>query len=113
MPALMMDALSPHSPDSGKRLHQNVLNTAAIVTHDTVLDRDCCISLQATIGGAARIGERSYVGMGAQVREQVSIGKSTIVGMGAVVTKDIADGVVCTGNPARVVRTNHTGRVFT
>ena len=96
------------------QLRQNVsVNTAAIVTHDTVLDRDCCISLQATIGGAARIGERCYVGMGAQVREQVSIGKSTIVGMGAVVTKDIPDGVVCTGNPARVARANHTGRVFT
>ena len=96
------------------QLRQNVsVNTAAIVTHDTVLDRDCCISLQATIGGAARIGERNYVGMGAQVREQVSIGKSTIVGMGAVVTKDIPDGVVCTGNPARVARANDTGRIFT
>ena len=102
------------SIQASAQLHQNVsVNTAAIVSHDTVLERDCCISLQANIGGAARIGERSYVGMGAQVKQKVSIGNSTIVGMGAVVTKDIADGVVCTGNPARVVRTNHTGRVFT
>ena len=70
-------------------------NAAAIVTHDAVLDRDCCVSLQANIGGAARIGERSYIGMG------------------AVVVKDIPDGVICFGNPARVSRANQTGRVFT
>ena len=88
-------------------------NAAAIVTHDAVLDRDCCVSLQANIGGAARIGERSYIGMGAKVRGQVSIGNSTIVGMGAVVVKDIPDGVICFGNPARVSRANQNGRVFT
>ena len=84
-------------------LHKNVsINTGAIVTHDVVLNQDCCVSISANIAGAARVGEKSYIGMGAHIKQGVSIGRSTIVGMGSVVTKDIPDEVICFGNPAQI-----------
>jgi maltose O-acetyltransferase len=35
----------------------------------------------------------------------VTIGRDTVVGAGAVVIRDLPDGVLAVGNPARVVRT--------
>jgi acetyltransferase-like isoleucine patch superfamily enzyme len=40
----------------------------------------------------------------------VIIGEEAVVGAGAVVTKDVADGGVVVGNPARVVRSAPTRR---
>ena len=44
------------------------------------------------------------IGAGAVILPGIRIGKHSIVGAGAVVTKDVPDGVVVVGNPARVVK---------
>ena len=84
-------------------LAENVaVNTAAIVGHDVFVDRDCGLSSMTNLGGATTVGARSYIGMGALIKERLTIGHSTIVGMGSVVYTDVPDEVVCVGNPARV-----------
>lgn len=94
-------------------LAENVaVNTAAIVGHDVFVDLDCGLSSMINLGGATKVGARSYIGMGALVKEQLTIGHSTIVGMGSVVYNDVPDEVVCVGNPARVSRRNTDKRVF-
>jgi len=50
------------------------------------------------------IGRGSLIGMGAILLEGVRVGKGSIVGAGAVVTKDVPDGVVAAGVPAKVIR---------
>lgn len=95
------------------RVGENVaINTAAIVGHDVVVERDCGLSSMINLGGATTIGAASYIGMGAMIREGLTIGHSTIVGMGSVVYTDIPDEVICVGNPARVSRRNTDKRVF-
>jgi acetyltransferase-like isoleucine patch superfamily enzyme len=44
------------------------------------------------------------VGSGATVLSNVTIGENAIVGAGSVVTKDVPDGAIVAGNPARVLR---------
>ena len=51
------------------------------------------------------IGERCFVGANAIVMPGVRIGNQCIVGAGSVVTKDVPDGCIVAGNPARVIRT--------
>ncbi len=46
------------------------------------------------------------IGAGAVVLPGVTIGQRAMVGAGAVVTKDVPDGAVVIGNPARIVRTS-------
>ena len=93
-------------------LHRNVsINTGATVTHDVILNQDCCVSISANIAGAARVGERTYIGMGAHIKQGISIGKSTVVGMGAVVTKDVPDEAICFGNPAKI-KSRRSEKVF-
>ncbi|MEM1270355.1 MAG: acyltransferase [Bacteroidota bacterium] len=49
------------------------------------------------------IGDRVFVGAGAIVLPGVSLGSDVVVGAGSVVTRDVPDGTVVAGNPAREV----------
>ena len=50
------------------------------------------------------IGDNAWLGGGVIVCPGVTIGRDTVVGAGAVVTRDLPDGVLAVGNPARVIR---------
>ncbi len=50
------------------------------------------------------IKRRAAIGSGAVILPGVTIGAKAIVGAGAVVTKDVPDGVIVAGNPARILR---------
>lgn len=50
------------------------------------------------------VGEDCWFGGGATVLPGVTIGKGAVVGAGSVVTRDVPDGVVVAGNPARVLK---------
>jgi len=56
------------------------------------------------LGYPITIGRRVWLGGGVIVGPGVTIGNDVVVGSGAVVIKDLPDGVVAVGNPARVVR---------
>ena len=50
------------------------------------------------------IGVNTWIGAGVVIVPGVHIGADVVIGAGAVVTRDIPDGVVAVGNPARVLR---------
>lgn len=55
------------------------------------------------IKGSIEIGENAFVGMRCIILPNVRIGKNSIVGAGSVVTKDVPEGVIVAGNPARPI----------
>ena len=57
--------------------------------------------------GGISIGDDVWLGFGVIVLDGVRIGKGAVIGAGAVVTRDIPDGAIAFGVPARVVRTRH------
>jgi sugar O-acyltransferase (sialic acid O-acetyltransferase NeuD family) len=79
-----------------------IVNSGAIVEHDVRVGAFAHLSPGVSTGGRARIGERAHVGVGAVVLPGIAVGSDTIVGAGAVVTRDLAEGVVAWGVPARV-----------
>ena len=75
-----------------------------IIGHDAVVGDYVSFSDNVATGGGFRIGEGSYVGQGASIIPGARIGARCLVGMGAVVIRDVPDGAVVVGNPARVIR---------
>jgi len=53
---------------------------------------------------ATRVKRRASIGSGATILCGVTIGERACVGAGSVVTRDVPDGAIVAGNPARVLR---------
>jgi sugar O-acyltransferase (sialic acid O-acetyltransferase NeuD family) len=76
----------------------------AVVGHDSRLESHCVLAAGSLLGGLVTVGTAAYIGSSAAVRPSVSIGAGALVGLGAVVIRDVADGEVVVGNPARPLR---------
>ena len=50
------------------------------------------------------IKEGAFIGTRCLILKGVTIGKGAVVGAGSVVTKDIPDGEIWAGNPAKFIR---------
>lgn len=53
------------------------------------------------LAGEINVGNNVFIGMGALILPSVSIGSNCIVGAYAVVTRNVPDGSIVAGNPAR------------
>lgn len=79
-----------------------------IVVHpDAVIGPNCTIMAQVTIGqgrapGAPVIGGHVDIGAGARILGPVRIGDHARIGANAVVTRDVPEGAVAVGVPARI-----------
>ena len=60
------------------------------------------VSPGVTIGGGTVLGENSFIGLGAKIRDHVTVSQDATVGMGAVVLKDVPPGRKVMGVPARL-----------
>lgn len=79
----------------------SIINTKASVDHDCFVGDHVHIAPGVTLSGGVYIGSGSHIGTGATVIQGVRIGNNVTVAAGAVVTRDIADGLLVKGIPAR------------
>jgi sugar O-acyltransferase (sialic acid O-acetyltransferase NeuD family) len=82
-----------------------IINTGAVVEHDCEVGDFAHIAPRSAMGGAAKVGEGTLLGLGASVLLGVKVGAYSIVGAGAAVVKDLPDGCIAVGVPARVTQT--------
>lgn len=88
--------------NAGARLGEaTIVNTAATIDHDCVLADGVHVAPGAHLAGGVEVGDETWIGIGAVVREYVTIGNRVFIGAGAVVVKSIPDGLTVVGNPAR------------
>ncbi|WJM96280.1 acetyltransferase [Pseudomonas defluvii] len=80
-----------------------ILNTGCSVDHDCLLGACVHISPGSHLAGGVKVGDFSWIGIGASVRQLASIGSGVMVGCGAAVVTDLADDVTVVGVPARVL----------
>lgn len=73
----------------------------AYLSPENILDKD---KMDIHQSKPVNIGDYSQIGAGAIVLPGVTIGTGVIVAAGAVVTKNVEDGVIVAGVPAKVIR---------
>jgi sugar O-acyltransferase (sialic acid O-acetyltransferase NeuD family) len=78
-----------------------IINTSSSVDHDCLVEGFCHIAPGAHLGGNVRVGECTLIGIGASVRQELKIGRDCIIGAGAAVVRDVPDGAIVMGVPAR------------
>ncbi|QNN79147.1 NeuD/PglB/VioB family sugar acetyltransferase [Pseudoxanthomonas mexicana] len=77
------------------------LNLATTVGHDCQLRPFVTTAPAVNISGACDIGELTYIGTNAALREGLKIAAGTTIGMGAIVVSHIEEAGVYVGNPAK------------
>lgn len=54
--------------------------------------------------GKVHIGKNVFIGLNTIITNAVTIGDRAVIGAGSIVTKNIPEGEVWAGNPARFIR---------
>lgn len=91
--------------NSGARIGKHcIINTAAVVEHDDVLEDFVHVSPNAALAGTVTVGKRTHVGVGACVRNNLTICADCTIGAGATVVEDIREAGTYIGVPARKYR---------
>ncbi len=87
--------------------HVRITSGVQLITHDGGLWtlRHMGLLPDADRFGRITIGNNVHIGINAVIMPGVTIGDNVVVGCGAVVTKDIPDGCVVAGVPAKVIET--------
>ena len=81
------------------------IGSNCLITHATVLAHDASpvVFGKETRAGRVQILDSCYIGAGAVILPGVTIGPRAIVGANAVVSRDVPEGTIVAGNPAKVV----------
>ncbi len=84
---------------------------AIIINDQATIGRNCNISQSVTLGvsnrgehkGFPEIGDEVFIGPGAVILGGIKIGNRAAIGANAVVTKDVPEGAVAAGVPAKII----------
>lgn len=77
------------------------VNSFANIMHDSIIGDFSTVAPNAVILGRVKIGKKCYIGSNSTILSGIIIADGVTIGAGAVVTKNVAEGLVMVGNPAR------------
>ena len=77
------------------------IDNSTFISHNVVLGEDTFVVGETIMFGSSSTGERAFISGNATIRDGRHVGTDAKVGMGAVVVKNVEDGAVVKGNPAK------------
>jgi UDP-3-O-[3-hydroxymyristoyl] glucosamine N-acyltransferase len=85
-------------------LHKNVkVDNLVHIAHGVEIGANSLIIANAMIAGSVKIGENTWIAPSSSIIQKTTIGDDVIVGLGSVVLKNVEDGSVVAGVPARKI----------
>jgi sugar O-acyltransferase (sialic acid O-acetyltransferase NeuD family) len=82
-----------------------LINVSTFIAHDVKIGDFSVVGPGVKLLGGSSVGRNCMIGAGAILLPKVTLGDNVQVGAGAVVTKDLPNGVLAYGNPARIAST--------
>lgn len=79
-----------------------IINNGAIIEHDCQVGDYVNICPKFAMAGHTTIGQRSYMGIGSTIIDEIKVGQGVTVGAGAVVIRDVPDNKLVVGVPAKI-----------
>jgi len=81
--------------------HSSIINTSVTLDHDCICNYGVHLSPGVIIGGKVVIKNKTWIGLGSKIINNIKIGSNVIIGAGSVVVKNIKDNKRVMGVPAR------------
>ena len=78
-----------------------ILLPNSFLGHDSFMDVFAHIATNGVVGANVHVGKACHVGSNATIREKIKIGDFSLVGAGSMVLKDVMEGTIVIGNPAK------------
>ncbi len=88
------------------------IQSHAVIGHDIKIGQHTVIGSNCQIGGGDYIGDRVFMGFLSGTTDHISIGNDSVISAGAIVFRELPEGVVALGNPARIMKKNELKKVF-
>lgn len=86
-----------------------LIESHCVIGTEVVVGEACMIAPGVHINRGARIGEDTFVGSGGMVAPNVTIGRGCAIGAAAAVFRDVPEGKIAVGVPAKVARERPPG----
>jgi serine O-acetyltransferase len=111
---LVANSYVPSSASIGEGSIFGYGGMGVVIHANAVIGNHCVIGHGVTIGSAVgyssakvmpcpTIGDNCFMGAGAKILGGIRVGNNCVIGAGALVLKDVADGSIVAGMPAKVI----------
>lgn len=82
----------------------NTMHTNSFIAHDTIIGNNNFIAAHTCIGSSLKIGNGNFMGLNCSIKNFVEIGDYNLIGMAANVVKNVTNGHILVGNPAKILK---------
>jgi UDP-3-O-[3-hydroxymyristoyl] glucosamine N-acyltransferase len=80
------------------------LDALVHVAHNVIIGRDCELTAGTVVGGSTTIGDSCWMGLNSTIKNKLQIGHNVIVASGASVIRNVPDGDIVAGVPAKSIK---------
>lgn len=77
------------------------IDNSSFISHNVVVGEDTFVVGESIMFGSSSTGDQVFISGNSTIRDGRHIGDRALIGMGSVVVKNVEDGAVVRGNPAR------------
>lgn len=81
-----------------------IINLSCTIGHEAHLHKFCTLYPTVNVSGNVVIFDKTEIGTGSQIIQQISIGSNTIIGAGSIVIRNIPSNCTAVGVPAKVIK---------
>jgi UDP-3-O-[3-hydroxymyristoyl] glucosamine N-acyltransferase LpxD len=74
------------------------------ISHNVFVGKNCEITAGSVIGGSAEVGDSTWIGLNATLKDHVKVGNNVIVASGASVIHDVPSQDIVAGVPAKSIK---------